>query len=215
MQITHHGHACVLVEIDRRRILFDPGSLSNPDRCGGNLDAIVITHSHVDHLDLDAVGRLLRASPGAAVVADADSATKLSDAGIDGVQSVDSPQTARLDVAGIGVEATTVDHATIHCDLPGLSNNAYVVADSVLHPGDAFWVPDNPVDVLLLPIGGPWMKLSESIDYLRSVAPRVAIPIHQGGLAAAHRGLHCDLLRKLGPERTEVRTLSDGDAVIV
>ncbi|MGH3633172.1 MAG: MBL fold metallo-hydrolase [Mycobacterium sp.] len=212
MQITHLGHACVLIEIGGTRLLIDPGTLSRSADATGDIDAILFTHSHVDHLDIDAVHKLVESNTAVALVADADSARVLAEAGITDVRTLDSPDGVQLDVAGIGVEATTVPHATIHCDLPDMANNTYVIADSILHPGDAFWSPPHPVDVLLLPIGGPWMKLSESIDYLRSVAPRVAVPIHQGGLAAAHRGLHCDLLRKLAPAGTEITTLTGGQS---
>ena len=210
MHITHLGHACVLIEIDGTGVLIDPGSLSAATQARG-VDAMLFTHSHVDHLDTDAVAELLQSNSPSDIVTDAASALILRDAGVEEVNTVDAHSTARLDVAGIGLSATTVQHATIHCDLPSPVNNAYLVADEVLHPGDAFWQPDRPVGVLMLPIGGPWMKLSESIDYLRSVSPEVAIPVHQGGLAPAHRALHCDLLTKLAPAGTRLLTLVEGD----
>ena len=215
MQITHLGHACVLVDIDGTRLLIDPGTMSTPQDAGGDVDAILFTHSHVDHLDVPAVQDLVSAHLPKMLVADADSAQTLAEARITDVDTVDSPDGARLEVAGVAVDVTTVPHATIHCDLPGLSNNTYLINDAILHPGDAFWTPSQPVDVLLLPIGGPWMKLSEAVEYLRAVAPRVAIPIHQGGLAPAHRELHTGLLRKLGPPDTEVRTLEQGQPTSV
>ncbi len=49
-----------------------------------------------------------------------------------------------------------------------------------MHPGDALFVPDEPVDVLATPAAAPWMKISEAVDYLRAVAPARAVPIHQG-----------------------------------
>ena len=55
MQVTHFGHACVLVEQGTARILIDPGQWS--DGFGGlrDLDGILITHRHPDHLDVQAV----------------------------------------------------------------------------------------------------------------------------------------------------------------
>jgi L-ascorbate metabolism protein UlaG (beta-lactamase superfamily) len=210
MHLTHLGHACVLIEIDGTGVLIDPGSLSTPTKARG-VDAMLFTHSHVDHLDTTAVAELLRSNSPRDMVADSASAQILRDAGLEEVAVLDSPSMARLDVAGIGVDATTVPHATIHCDLPSPANNTYLIADAILHPGDAFWHPGRPVGVLLLPIGGPWMKLSESIDYLRAVSPKVAIPIHQGGLAAAHRALHCDVLTKLAPAGTRLLPLVEGE----
>ena len=49
-----------------------------------------------------------------------------------------------------------------------------------MHPGDALYIPREPVDVLALPAAAPWMKISEAVEYLRAVNPQRAIPIHQG-----------------------------------
>ena len=48
------------------------------------------------------------------------------------------------------------------------------------------------------------MKIGESIDYVRAIAPRVVVPIHQAGLAPVHQQLHHQLLRNLAPAGTEV-----------
>jgi len=39
-----------------------------------------------------------------------------------------------------------------------------------------------PVDILAWPITGPWCKISEAMDYVLSVKPRVAFPVHDGNL---------------------------------
>jgi hypothetical protein len=51
------------------------------------------------------------------------------------------------------------------------------------------------------------MKLGEGVDYLRAVAPRIAVPIHQAGLAEVHQRMHHHLLGKLAPAGTEVVVL--------
>ena len=72
-------------------------------------------------------------------------------------------------------------HAAVYGDVPGCTNSAYLVDDGALfHPGDSFAAPPGPVDVLAVPIDGPWLKLSEAVDYVRLVAPRAAVPIHEG-----------------------------------
>ena len=71
-------------------------------------------------------------------------------------------------------------------------------------------MPPGQVRILLLPAGGPWMKLGESIDYLRAVAPGIAIPIHQAGLADLHRHLPYQVFRGLAPAGTTVRVLDHG-----
>ncbi len=60
-------------------------------------------------------------------------------------------------------------------------NTGYVVDDGAFyHPGDSLFVPEQKVDVLGLPTSAPWLKTGEAVEFLRTVAPRVAVPIHQG-----------------------------------
>jgi L-ascorbate metabolism protein UlaG (beta-lactamase superfamily) len=194
VRVTHYGHACVLAELpDGTRILFDPGTYSAGFEDLTGLDAVLITHEHPDHHDPDRVPRLAEANLGAPVVTVAD---------------VGDPVT----VGGAAVRVQPGEHAVIHADLPAVTNNAYQVGDLLFHPGDSFILPQGPVRILLLPAGGPWMKLGESIDYLRAVAPEIAIPIHQAGLASIHQQLHYQLFRALAPSGTTVHVLDHGTA---
>lgn len=47
-------------------------------------------------------------------------------------------------------------------------------------PGDAFKVPGKPVDVLALPVAGPWCRVRDSIRYALAVKPKKAFPVHDG-----------------------------------
>jgi len=194
IRLTHYDHACVLAELpDGTRILFDPGTYSAGFEDLGGLDTVLITHEHPDHHDTHRQARLAAANPGARVVTVAD--------------AVDS-----VTAGGTVVRVRRGEHAVVHHDLPNVSNNAYQVGDLLFHPGDSFTLPTGPVRVLLLPAGGPWMKLAESVDYLRAVAPEIAVPIHQAGLADVHRQLHHQVLRGLAPSGTAVVVLDHGAA---
>lgn len=200
MRVTHYGHACVLLELPQR-VLVDPGAYSLGFERLTDLDLILVTHAHPDHLDADVLRGLLANSPQATVVHSPGTVL----AGLD--TTVAGPGD-KLMIAGVEITVTGDGaHACVHPDLAGTDNNGYLVNGAVLHPGDALQPVDGPVDVLLVPAGGPWMKLQEGVDYLRAVAPRVAVPIHQGGLAPVHRHLHHQLLAKLAPEGTEVVVL--------
>ena len=78
------------------------------------------------------------------------------------------------DVVDVGVSPRVyeTEHAVIHPDLPSVPNLGYLAEDRFFYGGDAFIIPREPVEVLAVPVGGVWMKASESIDYLRSIAPR-------------------------------------------
>lgn len=67
--------------------------------------------------------------------------------------------------------------------------------------------------MLLAPLAGPWMKLSEGIDFLRAVSPAVAVPVHDAGLAPAHRSLHRGLFSSFALEGTVVRPLDPGESL--
>jgi len=91
---------------------------------------------------------------------------------------------------GAPVTAVGEWHAVIHEDLPRFHNSGFVLeADgtTVYHPGDAFTLPDRPVDVLLLPVSGPWNKLAEVVDFARAVGAPRNLAIHE--LIASDIGL--------------------------
>ncbi len=210
MRLTKFGHSCLLVEEQETRMLLDPGAFSEGFEDLQDLTAILYTHQHADHLDPERVRALLDRNPGCWVVSDEGSADALHDAGAE-VEVVHDG--AELDIQGIQVRVFGRDHAVIHRDIPVVPNVGYLVAGRLFHPGDAFTVPDQPVEVLAVPAGAPWLKLSEAIDYLRELHPSVAVPVHEKVLSAIGTSLHYRQLEQLAAEGTTLRVLDDGKPV--
>jgi L-ascorbate metabolism protein UlaG (beta-lactamase superfamily) len=208
VQVTHYTHSCVLLDTGTARLLIDPGTLSPGFEDVRGLDAVFVTHQHPDHIDKDRLGPLLRANPDARLFVDSGTAGGLSDIDHEVIAPGESVQ-----VGGSRVDVLGGDHAVIHPDIPIVPNNAYLIDGKWLHPGDSFTEPPSPVDVLFLPTGAPWLKLSEAVDYLRAVAPRVAVPIHEAVLAMPQ--MHYGRFVDLGPEATTVRVLDSAEPVTV
>lgn len=204
MEVTHFGHSCVLLDTGAARLLIDPGNFSTGFEDVTGLDAVLITHQHPDHLDLERLPALLRANPGARLIVDSGTAGQLDDLAVDREHETVEPGTT-LRVAGARIEVLGGQHAVIHPEIPRIVNNGYLLDGTHFHPGDALdTVPEN-LEVLFLPTSAPWQKLSEAVTYLRAVAPRTAVPIHQGILAVP--GMYYGHFERLGPEATTVRVL--------
>lgn len=179
MQITHLGHSSVLVEVSGRRILIDPGNFSDAWHSLTDLDAILVTHLHPDHIDPQHVPALIAANPQAAVHVEPQVLTV-----------VDLP-TARpvradtsLDLGGVTVAAVGGLHAVIHRDIPRIGNVGLVVSAEgepvLFHPGDSLEAVPSGVDVLAVPAYGPWAAMKETVDFVRAAASPHGFCIHDG-----------------------------------
>jgi L-ascorbate metabolism protein UlaG (beta-lactamase superfamily) len=173
--LTKYSHACVRLERDGAVLVIDPGKFSEPAALDG-VDAVLVTHEHMDHLDVDQLADALARRPSAAVYTHPDVVPKL--AALDGaVTAVRSGQA--FQAAGFAVRAYGGLHADIHPEVPRVANLGFLVEDSVYHPGDSFDLPEGArVDTLFVPISGPWLKLSESVEFIRKISPRRALALH-------------------------------------
>ena len=209
MELTHFGHSCLHVDIDGTRMLFDPGNFSYGFEGITGLSAILITHQHPDHADPARLPALVEANPDAALYADPQTAAQLG-----GAWQPVRPGDV-LDIGGLVVRGAGGRHAVIHPEIPVIDNISYLVGDDehparLMHPGDALFVPGEPVQVLAAPAAAPWMKISEAVDYLRAVAPRHAVPIHQGIIAENARGIFYGRLSEMTD--TDFRVLAEESA---
>ncbi|RFD25461.1 MBL fold metallo-hydrolase [Mycobacterium uberis] len=212
MQLTHFGHSCLLAEFDHTTVLFDPGTFSHGFEGITGLSVILITHQHPDHIDVTRLPSLLEANPDALLYADPQTSRQL------GAPCQTMHVSDKLSIGELTVRAVGGQHAVIHPEVPVIENLSYLIGDSdhparLMHPGDALFVPDEPVDILANPTAAPWMKIAEAIDYLRAVAPARAVPIHQGIITPDARDIYYSRFAEM--TSTDFQILPEERAVIL
>lgn len=179
MKITKFGHACLLIEEKDARILIDPGSFSTLQNAVENVDAIFITHEHLDHLSIECLQTILPKSPQAVIYTNPGVGQKLKEAGVSYRLLGDTEKTA---IKGVAVEGVGVDHALVYRSLPIVNNTGYMIANRFFYPGDALTLPNRPVEILAYTAIAPWMRIAEGVEYAKAVKPKIAFPVHDGFL---------------------------------
>jgi L-ascorbate metabolism protein UlaG (beta-lactamase superfamily) len=210
VQLTKHGHACVVLSDEDRRLVVDPGAWTADDAWAG-ASALLITHEHADHFVPDKVRAALDADPALELWTNSSVAEQLGGAG-SRVHVVGPGDT--FTAAGFDVSVHGEWHAVIHPDIPRVRNVGFLVDGTVFHPGDALTVPEIDVPTLLLPAHAPWSKVSELIDYLRAVQAGRALAVHDGLLNDTGLGLLAGLFGERGPgQPTPYARLAPGESV--
>ncbi|MGV1008932.1 MAG: MBL fold metallo-hydrolase [Dermatophilaceae bacterium] len=207
MRLTHYGHACLLVEVGQWRVLIDPGNYSDGFLELRDLDAIVVTHQHADHVDPERFDALVAANRQAQVFSDAQTAEILAE---DGLQVEVLVAERDVTVGEITLTPFGDQHAFNHSGVPRVANlGVRLRADgepTLFHPGDAYDAEPGAVDVLAVPLNAPWTPVRDTIDFVRRIAPRAVVPIHDALLSPIGRKLY---LTHVGTHGGEGLTLHD------
>jgi glyoxylase-like metal-dependent hydrolase (beta-lactamase superfamily II) len=186
MQLTKYTHSCVRFDDGDRSLVLDPGVFSEFDAAMDGAQAVLITHEHPDHLDAEKLRAAAARDSALRIWAPASVADTLSDLGD---QVVAAAPGQAFEAGGFAVRTFGGQHAVIHPSIPVVANVAYLVEDTVYHPGDSFIVPPADVPFLLLPLHAPWSKLAEVMDFVVGTrAPQVR-PIHDALLNDLGRGI--------------------------
>ena len=184
MRVTKLEHACMVVEKAGDQLVIDPGGYTSPLTDLVDVVAIVITHEHADHWTADQLGRILDRNPNARIIGPAGVAAAAAPLPVEVVRDGDRISVGAFELAFCGAK-----HAVIHESIPVIDNVGVFVNDTLYYAGDSFTLPGRPVPYLAAPVGAPWLKIGDAIDFVLAVAPRHAFPVHEAPLSQIGRGM--------------------------
>lgn len=184
MRVTKFEHAALRIEKDGVALLIDPGAFTRPVPTD-DVVAVVLTHEHPDHWTPDQLDRILADNPGIPVFGPEGVAKAAEGYDITVVRPGDELTAGPFSLRFFGGT-----HAEIHSSLPIVDNVGVLVDDALYYPGDSYAVPEGVLlDVLAAPVGAPWLKIGEAMDFVLAVAPRRAFSTHDQTLSQAGLGM--------------------------
>lgn len=189
MELTKYEHACFTVKQNGKLLIVDPGIYTNDLNAPDNVVAVVVTHAHADHFDPAALDAIIVHNPKAIIIADKSITDRISK-----LPTITVTVGDKYIVEPFTLEFFGGKHAIIHDNMTTINNLGVMINETIYYPGDSFTLPGKTVKVLALPISAPWLKMSETIDFLMAIKPRLAFPTHDALLSDIGKSLPDNML---------------------
>ena len=211
MKIKKIGHCCLFIQTEKINILTDPGVFSSAQNEIKNIDVVLITHEHKDHLHIESLKTVLQNNEEVKVITNVAVGKILDEENIP--YEVLDDKVAK-DVKGVLIQAFDCKHEEIFEEVGRVQNTGFFIDNKLFYPGDSFCVPDKAVDILALPVAGPWCKVADAIKFALKVKPNKAFPVHDGALQADKMGGNHAMPAKVLSERgIDFVVMREGDEV--
>ena len=166
MRLTKYRHACIVLEEQGQKLVIDPGEFSTEFGGVDNIAAVIVTHIHGDHFSAQNLQTILTTNQNAKVFTTPEVAAQWQNAHVVAVKAGDKHQ-----VGPFALEFFGEKHSEIHALKPVADNVGVMVNEQLYYPGDSLTTPGRAVPILALPANAPWIKVSESIEFLKAIQP--------------------------------------------
>lgn len=206
--IRRLADSCLLVTTADGTSLFDPGFFTwesgevDLDSIG-DVQRVLVTHAHADHLSPEFVRWVLDRGDDVVVHSNQDVVDALAQHDIEATTDVP---------AGTSVE--DVAHETLPNGLAP-PNRSWTIGELFTHPGDSHQ-PTHTAPVLALPLMAPWCSGTAAVAFAKRIGPQQVIPIHDFYMSRSGReritGMLGGVLQEHG---IELLPLDWGDSITV
>ncbi len=210
MQLTKYTHACLVLKHNDIKIVFDPGGFSTDFSDFTQIDAVIITHEHPDHVNIDTVKEIITSNPELLICTTKAVQESLKDHAIEAQAMMPGERVMLNDVSLQFVGGT---HAQIYDDVPAIDNLGVIVDDTLFVPGDSYFVPEQKVDWLALPLNAPWATIQQTVEFVKSVVPKHIFPVHDGLLSEVGHQIYGGNVQSHMPEGTTYQRIQLGETI--
>ncbi|RYU91179.1 MBL fold metallo-hydrolase [Mucilaginibacter terrigena] len=182
MKITKYLHSCLVFELDGYKLLFDPGKFSFADgavtpQMFADVDSIIITHIHPDHLDTPNLKKIIALS-NANIYTNTEVGTAIQKEGL----QYSPVEEGIYNIGPFKLEAFPVQHEPL-LDNPIPQMTGFIINDKVLHPVDSMedkLTKYTGIELLLLVTMAPFANELRIAGFADAVKPKHILPVHDG-----------------------------------
>lgn len=200
MKVIWLGQAGLLFEVDGYRIMIDPYFSNSVEKLGGERrrvpvepafrelkpEAVICTHSHVDHMDQETLQPLLMNTSGLQVLAPSEAWKTLRTYGPGHNYILFNRWTEVTLGEGILVKAVKAEHSdpsAIGVILEAEGKTCYITGDTLYNEAIFGDLPEQ-IDVVFLPINGAGnnMNMADAARFASRCKAKKVVPVHFGML---------------------------------
>jgi L-ascorbate metabolism protein UlaG (beta-lactamase superfamily) len=193
-------YAGVTIKTPSKTLVIDPVDVKS--RSFQNIDAVLITHEHYDHLDQALVADIHKLTQ-CAVIADPTSFRRLRNT-IPQEKLQEAQQGSETKLDGVTVKAEKSNHPPAATPLSFIITSedgvkVFHTSDSLPYPEMAAMGEREKLDVVFCTIGiAPGASPEAGVEIAKLTKPKVAVPYHTG--SAADQKRFAELLKKELPK---------------
>lgn len=185
MKITKYNQSCLLIEVNNKRILVDPGNIGYTDEINTewkNIDYILITHKHNDHCNTEIINEIVKR----------DNSKIYTSSEVANTHELINPSIVKagdiFEIDGIKVEVTKAVHGFFtkmkYSGAEVLENIGFILDDGkkrLYITSDTINFNHNyKADVICMPFNGNGLTLGivEGMHFIKDIDPELVLPIH-------------------------------------